>query len=506
MALLPEAPLLALAFSRTFWFQSTSVEVYSLHLLLITAIILLLIKAYIHSSKADELKPWLLFAVVLALGFTNHMTTLLILPGTAYLYFSRYRINQASIKRVLLMILIFIPVLILIYLYLPVRASQNPIINWGNPVDMERILRHISGKQYQVWLFSSMEAAKKQFIYFIEALPTEFYFTLVISVIGLLYSYIKAKKLFLLLLITFLSTVLYSINYDIHDIDSYFLLAFVMIAFFSALGAVKIFTMKDASEKIVMGILGIVLAIQVYFNYDKVNQSGNYTFEDYTKELMSSVSENAIIFSYQWDFFISASYFYQFVENYRTDVKIVDKELLRRSWYYNQINNYDPDLLKGIEKEVDQFLAELQPFERGEKFNAQKLESLYRTIMTKLISTNLDKRDFYIAPELVEQEIKRGEFTLPQGFNLVPDLFLFKVVKGNEYVPAADPDFTIRFPEKRNHYTDSIERFAGIILSNRAAYEMRFGKMDRAKVYVQKIISDLPGFRIPPQLQQLVNN
>jgi len=497
---------LVLAFSKTFWFQSTSVEVYSLHLLIITVTILMLMKAYILSFNKDEIKPWLIFAIVLALGFTNHMTTLLILPGASYIYFSRFKLSQASAKRVLIMILIFFPVLLIIYSYLPIRASQNPLINWGNPIDMEGILRHISGKQYQVWLFSSMEAAKKQFVYFIEALPLEFYLTIAASVIGLFYSYLKAKKLFLFLIITFLSTVLYSINYDIHDIDAYFLLAFVMIAFFSAFGAVKLFTIKGASQKVVMGILGIVLAIQFYFNFDKVNQNNVYTFEDYTKALVGSVSEDAIIFSYQWDFFVSESYYYQFVENYRTDVKIIDKELLRRSWYYNQLNQYDPSLLKGIKNEIDQFLIALQPFERGENFDANKLENLYRTIMSKLITTNITSRDFYIAPELVEQEMKRGEFALPPGYNLVPDLFLYKVVKGNEYVPAADPDFTIRFPEKQNHYIDSIERFVGTILSNRAAYEMRFGKSNRAKVYIQKIISDLPNFRIPPQLQQIVNN
>ena len=67
------------------------------------------------------------------------------------------------------MILFFIPVLVIIYSYLPISASQSPFLNWGNPIDFERILRHISGKQYQVWLFSSTEAAKKQFIYFIES-------------------------------------------------------------------------------------------------------------------------------------------------------------------------------------------------------------------------------------------------------------------------------------------------------------------------------------------------
>jgi hypothetical protein len=497
---------LVLAFSKTFWFQSTSVEVYSLHLLLITLTILALIQAYIISFKNNQIKPWLFFAIVLALGFTNHMTTLLILPGTAYLYFSRFKINQTSVKRVLIMILVFIPVLLIIYSYLPLRASQNPMINWGNPIDMERILRHISGKQYQVWLFSSMDATRKQFVYFIETLPVEFAFTLIVAFVGLFYSFIKAKKLFIFLIITFLATIFYSINYDIYDIDAYFLLAFVMIAFFSAFGATKLFSFIEISEKIVLLIIGIVLAFQFYLNFDKVNQSNVYTFEDYTKALVGSVSEDAIIFSYQWDFFISESYYYQFVENYRPDVKIIDKELVRRSWYFNQMDSYDPSLFEGVKNEVDQFLVALQPFERGEYFDANRLENLYRKIMMKLITTNIDKRDFYIAPELVEQEMKRGEFTLPPGYKLVPDLFLFKVVKGNEYVPAADPNFKIRFPDKRNHYIDSIEKFIGTLLSNRAAYEMRFGKRDRAKVYVQKIIKDLPNYRMPPQLQELIKN
>ena len=77
---------LFLALSKTFWFQSTSVEVYSLHLFLITIIILALVKAFLLSDKESSIsKYWIIFAITLALGFTNHMTTLLIIPGVAYL-------------------------------------------------------------------------------------------------------------------------------------------------------------------------------------------------------------------------------------------------------------------------------------------------------------------------------------------------------------------------------------------------------------------------------------
>jgi len=38
---------------------------------------------------------------------------------------------------------VFLPILIGIYLYLPIRAAQNPALNWGNPVDYERLMRHV---------------------------------------------------------------------------------------------------------------------------------------------------------------------------------------------------------------------------------------------------------------------------------------------------------------------------------------------------------------------------
>src|SRR5690606_32215436 len=93
---------LSLAFSKTFWFQSTSVEVYSFHILLMSLIILFLIKAFVNRDEPGEnykSRSWLWFALFLALGFTNHMTTLLILPGVAYLYFNKWGFNKVGFYR-----------------------------------------------------------------------------------------------------------------------------------------------------------------------------------------------------------------------------------------------------------------------------------------------------------------------------------------------------------------------------------------------------------------------
>lgn len=501
---------LFLALNKTFWFQSTSVEVYSLHLLLITTIILTLLKAFLLSEKDNSVsKLWLIFAIALALGFTNHMTTLLIIPGVAYLYFTQNKFNVNSFKQIVIMLLIFFPVLILVYSYLPIRASQNPFINWSNPVEWERIIRHISGQQYQVWLFSSTDAAAKQFNYFVTNLPTEYLITLVIVLIGLIYSFIQAKKFFIFNLILFFSTVLYSINYDINDIDSYFLLAYISLAYFAVFGIIQFILFAEKNKiKIIIPVfvLFALLSIQFYANYDSVTQKNNYVYEDYTKTLLNSVPKNSIVFSYQWDYFISASYYFQLVENYRKDVVVIDKELLRRSWYYNQLETNHPKILVGVKPEVNQFIEALKPFEREENFNANLLENLFRKIMTGLISTNISQHDYFIAPELIDGEMKRGEFQLPAGYTLVPYLFLFKVVNTNEYVEAPLPNYNIRFENRNDKYIVALKGFLSSMLIRRALYELQFNKIERAKIYTKKVLADFPDITLPPALTNMMSS
>jgi hypothetical protein len=497
-----------LAFSKTYWMQSTSVEVYSLHIFFLGMILLVLTTAFIYSLKYSDHKYWFLLAIALAFGFANHMTTLLVLPATAYLYFLAFGFNKSSILRIVKMLIIFFPLLVLFYSYLPLRAAQNPLLNWGNPIDMERILRHISGKQYQVWLFSSFDSAKKQLLFFLNNLPGELTINLILSFIGIVFSFLKARRFFVFTFVLLLSTVLYSINYDIVDIDTYFILAYFALAMFAALGIVLVFDwlrLKHLDNKLAAILLFVFVGVHTGLTFNKVNQSDIYVFEDYTKEILASSDNKAIIFSYQWDYFLSASYYFQYVENLRKDLVIIDKELLRRSWYYNQLENSHPGIISSLEPTVNQFLQALKPFERSEEFKPQLLENLFQKIMTDLVAVNYDKRTFYIAPEVFENEMQKGQFVLPEGYTLVPDIFFFKVNKGNEYLPANDPEFSIRFPKKRNYYHNTIEKLVGGMLVRRALYEMQFNKVERAKVYIKKLKKDFPDYPIPQGLSEVIN-
>jgi len=166
-----------LAYSETYWKQALSVEVYSLHVLLLSLVLLTFLRAAIPKDEQQEMRHrwWYLFAFALGLSFTNHMTTILLLPGTIYCYVATQGNTRESWRRGLLMGLPFLLGLSL-YLYLPLRALQSPVMNWGNPVTTEGLLWHLTGKQYRVWIFSSTEAAGRQLSYFLNSLPGEMAF------------------------------------------------------------------------------------------------------------------------------------------------------------------------------------------------------------------------------------------------------------------------------------------------------------------------------------------
>ncbi len=489
-----------LAFSKTFWMQSTSVEVYSLHLLLINFVILFLLKAYFN--KGNNNRNWFYLAVALALSFTNHLTTILILPGIAFLFYAKNKFSANSLKLNLRMILVFIPVLLLIYLYLPLRAAQNPLLNWGNPINFENFWRHFTGAQYRVWLFASSAAAKKQFAYFVSNLPDEFNVSLGMFVIllGIIYSFKKFRMMFYFLLITFVSTISYSINYDINDIDSYFLLAYISLIFFASFGFIYMYdlNLKKIGHKSLAIISFLIPLVQMGFNYKIDNQSDVYIYKDYTKQILNSVPKNSMILSYQWDYWVSASYYFRLIDNYRKDVVVVDKELLRRSWYYNQLETNYPGILSKMKNDVNGFLKALQPFERSENFNANLLEKYYRSIISDLLTTHKGK--VFIAPELSDKEIRNGEFTLPAGYHLVPYNYLFMLTKKSGYIEAPQVFDSIRFPKTENKYTRVIKQTIINIFSNRAIYELNYGFKDKAKRIVSLLKKKFPTIRLDKRL------
>ncbi len=303
---------LVLGFSGTYWAQALSIEVYPLHLFFVSIILFLFTKAAMMEQKKSQLESegisaesyWLGFAFVLGLSFTNHMTTILLAPAFLCLFFWVHGVSSNAWKRIARLAPPFLLGLSP-YCYLPIRASQVPLMNWGNPVDAERFFRHVSAKVYHVWIFSSSDVAGKQLKYFIDTLPDLFaYFPLVFAIIGLTWMFKKSKSLFFFTVLLLVGCLAYSINYDINDIDSYFLLAYIAIAIWAGIGCFRVISLMQefqTARRIAIACVASCFIVLVA-NYSTADQSDNRIVEEYTHDMFSSIEPNGIIITSQWDY------------------------------------------------------------------------------------------------------------------------------------------------------------------------------------------------------------
>ncbi|MHB1049520.1 MAG: protein O-mannosyl-transferase family [Bacteroidota bacterium] len=466
---------LFLALSQTVWRQGITTEVYSLHLLLLTAAVLF----FLIALRTDENRWWIFFSFVLGLSFTNHMTTMLLAPAVMFLYFRRCGIVREAFVRAMYLALPFAAGLS-VYLFLPVRASSHPLFNWGNPQTAETFLSHVSGKQFQVWMFSSTETARTQLEYFFDRLPAEFfYLPLIAALIGIVVLFVADREKFFFVALLAVTCVAYAINYDIHDIDAYFLLAYVAVMIFAGFGMNKIFQSFSAGRlRFVPYLLSVgLVSIQAYGNWKSVDQSRNYYVEDYTTAILRHLPPNAIILSYQWDYFISASYYYQHVRSIRPDVRVLDKELFRRSWYFPQLERMYPEIMERSRTESILFLQELMKFEKGLPYEYGAIEGRYANLLKSIIDKNIGEVSIFVTPE-IEQQYTAGYRRIPYG--LVSQLTTDTVYRESPF-----PEISMRSQAADDRYTTQVRKFSSMALRQRGMYEQYYRNDTLARRYFE---------------------
>ena len=493
---------LALAFSQTFWDQSTSIEVYALHLLFLCSTILFFARAvfhYINTQTLDQ-RLWWLFAFTLGLSFTNHLTTILLAPAFLYLYFSALRFSKETFRQILILAFPF-ALGLSVYLYFPIRSMEQPALNWGYPATLERIFWHISGKQYRIWMFSSSDVMAKQWKHFVETLPTEFYYApLLIAALGVWRLIVHHRRLLIFILLLFAACILYTINYDIKYIDSYFLLAYVSIAMLAGFGIVEVGSLFKTlwGAIAVVAILAAVLVAEISVNWSAVDASDNYLTEDYTTNILRNLEPNAIIMSYQWDYFISPSYYFQYVKHVREDVTIIDKELLRRSWYFLQMEKNHPAVYEKSKRDIESFLEELDKFEHDAPYDPAVIEARYNQMIDGFIDHNIDSVAVYVTAEI--------EPHLASQYLRVPEGLAFRLYRDSVYHPVSFPAISYRPYHKANIYTQQIHHLYTTMLAQRAIYEDGQGKTDIAQRYARKMYEINPNGATAQFLQRLTSS
>jgi len=135
--------------------------------------------------------------------------------------------------------------------------------------------------------------------------------------------------------------------------------------------------------------------------------------------LTQNLEPKAIIITAQWDYFVSAFWYYQKITGYRADIVLIEKELLRRTWYYRHLEQWYPKVYNNSKTEIDDFLVELNKFEKNEDYNPIMIQTKFITLLNSFIDKNIKNRPVYLTNDVAfgeNNEIGKNYTKVPVGF------------------------------------------------------------------------------------------
>ncbi len=392
--------------SATFWSRTAQAKMYSLHYFFVALLFLIALElrwAY-ERSEAKQAKRWLV-AVALALGIslTNHLMTNLLIPGllVLVLYGRDWKMRLHTILSSWRVALPALLLPLLLYLYLPLRASQNPLMDWGSPDTWGDFWRHVGGWQYRVYLFGgvgdSLNAlwryASSQWAWFSALIMLGSIFS------GSLLAKLK-PALFVATLLTILITLFFTVAYGISEIEPYIVPFYMMLMLWLVAAPVYFFVRQKSeaplhTRRLAAAIALAVVAIIVVLQYPRQNLSNDYLAEQYAMNVYNSLEPNSILLTNYWDFY-APTYYLQDVKKVRPDLAIVDISLVKYPWYTEQLTQMYPWLIEKSKDIVATFRAEQLKWVSGQPYDAQLLAKSYADLLTSFVQRNYADRPAYI--------------------------------------------------------------------------------------------------------------
>ncbi len=357
--------------SATVWAQATSIEVYSLNFVLLAATLFATLKGCTEQQHRWTMLAGLMYGLML----TNHLSSVFLAPGLILLWCSGEQPVRERLRGWMYLVLPAVAALAL-YAVLPLRSAQNPPINWGLVHrDLHAFLYHVKGTQFGVWLYESKAAFNAHVQLFRTLLTSQMLWIgllpMLVGIVALLRSS-RVTGLALLALIT--GNLAVSLGYAIPDIEAYFIPSLTILTLFMSVGMVVI--TQRIRLPLVAAAVPLVMAITaVATGYSNQDRSHHEAVDGYTDWAMSSVEPRALILTRQWDFLCASLWYRQQALGMYPDVVVVDKELLRRTWYAPYLTQRYPDVFGRIQPSIDAYMAYLDVFERNpEKFELDRLK------------------------------------------------------------------------------------------------------------------------------------
>jgi hypothetical protein len=480
------AATLALAFSRTFWSEAISLEVYAFHLFFLSLTCRLFLGAI---AAPQEGRRWILFAYALGLSFANHMMTVLLAPAFLFAFFLANGFGARAWRLVARAVPPFLLGLTP-YLYLPIRASTRPLVNWGDPSSWEGVLTHLTARQFRYQMFTTPASAAGKLRDFWAGLPSELgYVTLVVAAFGAYALFRRSTRALVFVLLILCACIFYTVNYAFDD-PNYYTHAYFAFALLAGAGGAEI-----GQRSRLAGLLAcLALAFTpLLLNYRAVDQRGNHAIQDYARNVLESAGPSAVILATDWEYFVPVAYYLQVVEGVRPDVSVVSSTMLKFPWYHAQLARQAPDLARAARAESEAFIAEAKAMERGADFDTTAYWARLEGVTRAMVWNVRPSRPVHLVSDEPDPAAVIGPTAVAAGmtFRLFADTAqAFASAAG---VPAREPFF--RPFARRSRDTEAIGRLYAVAYLNlgvRAALEGGLPK--EPLYYVDKALEVVPGF------------
>ncbi len=311
---------LSFAFAPLVWGQAIITEVYGLNLLFLAAFLWLLIGK----------RPSLLAGLLLGLSITSHLTSLLMLPLAVGL---TPRKQWAALSAGI--VLGLTPILLL-----PWLANSNSPVIWGMPTTFSGWWWLVSGRIYHANLFSLTGPDRvNRAIKWAKLLATQFTW---VGLPLITFAFYRPKRDYLPLRLGLLATavlyILYALNYGTNDAIVLLLPALLLLSLLLTTGLRR------------LGGLAFLLPAALFlFNYQSVDLSGDHSVRTAVSALLRDAPENAILLT-PGDQTIFTLWYFQHVEGQRSDLILIDANLVAFDWYRDRLAKRYPDIL-GLDKD-----------------------------------------------------------------------------------------------------------------------------------------------------------
>ena len=218
------------AFSGTFWSQAVIAEVYSFLFLLLSVSLW----AFLRWRSGDGERFLLLGAYLYGLALSHHLMAVLFGPGVAwFLWRERRRLGEVRTSAWALGLFLLG---ITTYLYLPLRSRLGPSFVWTPIRNLSDLIHHISGGEYGPRMFSfPLPMILDNLLGYAELLWKDLGPGLVLLPLGI---WVLHRDLGLsgLLGVAWTLDVAFGANYDVSDVQVFFLPSLFVVFLVTAVG------------------------------------------------------------------------------------------------------------------------------------------------------------------------------------------------------------------------------------------------------------------------------